>query len=159
MSRDQLLAMAGLGALTLLSACADLQTVLPDVDAYGMPSAELALQRSMERVDGAMRSLGGLDVGRRAASTAPVVVPAELNRPSSLTWSGPIDAGAKALSDRIGYRLVVTNDARAAPIIVSVNKSDVRILDLFEALGIAAGSQATVIVDPDNRQVEVRYNV
>lgn len=149
------------GALALLAGCAGVNTVAPNVDVMGMPNAELALQRSMERADAAMRDLGGRGVAMRVAALAPApaVIPAELRRPESFVWSGPIDAGAKALADRIGYRLVVFAPAQPIPVLVSVNMRDVPIIELFEALGTSAGRQATVIVDPDHRQVQVQHHV
>jgi len=122
-----------------------------------MPSAELALQRSIGQVDSAMLSLGGMNVASRLPG-APVM-PAELQRPESLAWSGPLDDGAKALADRIGYRLVVTAPADTTPLSVAVNLANVPIIDLFKALGAAAGTQATVIVDPDHHQVQVQHHV
>lgn len=159
MAHRHFLSMAGYGVLALLSACVGTTSVPPDVDATGMPSAEVALQRSVERVDAAMRDLGGQGVASRPMAAAPVVIPAELRRPVSWSWSGPLDAGAKVLADRIGYRLVVTGPSTgAAPVSVAIAMQDARILDLFEALGTAAGTQATVIVDPDHHQVEVRHH-
>ena len=159
MARSRFLSMAGSGALALLAGCAGTAKVAPDMDVTGMPSAEVALQRSVERVDAAMRDLGGRGVATRSFSAAPAVIPAELRRPVTWSWSGPLDAGAKVLADRIGYRLVVTAAPGAAPVEVAVAVQDARILDLFEALGTAAGVRATVIVDPDHHQVEVRHNV
>ena len=164
MARSRFRLMAGCAALALLAGCAGTATVAPDVDATGMPSAELALQRSVERVDTAMRGLGGMGRSARAVASLPAVgssrnpIPAELQRPVTWAWSGPLDAGVKALADHVGYRLVVTASPGAAPVNVAVNMQDARILDLFEALGNAAGAQATVIVDPDHRQVEVRHH-
>lgn len=159
MAHHHLFSMAGCGALALLSACAGTTSVPPDVDATGMPSAEVALQRSVERVDAAMRDLGGRSVASQPMAAAPAVIPAELRRPVTWSWSGPLDAGAKVLADRIGYRLVVTGQPTgAAPVSVAVAMQDARILDLFEALGTAAGTRATVIVDPDHHQVEVRHH-
>lgn len=159
MAHRRLLSIAGCGALALLAGCAGSAKVAPDVDATGMPSAEVSLQRSVERVDAAMRDLGGRSAASRPMPAVPAVIPAELRRPVTWSWSGPLDAGAKVLADRIGYRLVVTGQAAgAAPVSVAVAMQDARILDLFEALGTAASVQATVIVDPDHRQVEVRHN-
>ena len=148
-----------LATVGLLAACATTK-VDPNVDAYGMPNAELALQRSMDRVGAAMSSLGGMTVGSRVASAAAAVVPAELQRPISFAWSGSLDTGVKALADRVGYKFFVTRPANAAPVpvAVAVNMTDASAMDLFRALGNAAGNQATVIVDPDNHQVVVRYN-
>lgn len=147
-----------LAAAGLLAACATAK-VDPNVDAYGMPNAELALQRSMDRVGAAMSSLGGMTVGYRPVSVQPAVVPAELQRPLSFAWVGPIDTGVKALADRIGYKLVVSKPANPAPITVGVSMTDASAIDLFRAMGEAAGNQATVIVDPDHQQVLVQHHV
>lgn len=150
-----------LGALALLAGCAGVNPVATNVDSTGMPNAELALQRSMDRADAAIRDLGGRGVAVQsyARASTPLVIPAELQRPETFAWSGPIDARAKALADRIGYRLVVTAPQPAVPVLVSVNMRDVPIITLFEALGTSAGTQATVLVDPDHREVQVQHHV
>ncbi len=155
----RLLPPIAVGLMSLLSACAGTPKIDPDVDAYGMPNAELALQRSIDRVDAAMLNLGGMSGTSRVSAVAGPVVAAELQRPLTFAWAGPIDTGVKALADRIGYRLVVTAPQNAVPVIVSVNMIDASALDLFQALGNAAGSQATVVVDPDHHQVQVQHHV
>jgi defect-in-organelle-trafficking protein DotD len=145
--------------MAMLAGCAHVTSIPPDVDATGMPNAELALDRSMARVDAAMRTLGGTAASYNSPPPATPLLPAELRRPVTFAWSGPIDAGAKALADRIGYRLVITRPSNAPPVDVAVNMTDVPIVRLFEALGEAAGSRATVIVTPNLRQVDVQHHV
>ena len=155
----RLLPPIAIGLITLLSACAGTPKIDPDVDTYGMPNAELALQRSIGRVDAAMLDLGGMNVASQVSTSAEPIVAAELQRPLTFAWAGPIDTGVKTLADRIGYRLVVTAPQNAVPVIVAVNMTNVSAIDLFRALGVAAGSQATVIVDPDHHQVQVQHHV
>jgi defect-in-organelle-trafficking protein DotD len=159
MLERRLLPPIAIGLMSLLSACAGTPKVDPDVDAYGMPNAELALRRSIDRVDAAMLDLGGMNVANRVSIPAEPVVTAELQRPLTFAWAGPIDMGVKTLTDRIGYRLVVTAPENAVPVIVAVNMTDASALDLFKALGAAAGTRATVIVDPDHHQVQVQHHV
>ena len=159
MFAGRLLPPIAVGLMSLLSACAGTPKIDPDVDAYGMPNAELALQRSIGRVDAAMLDLGGMSVAGRMSAPAGPVVATELQRPLTFAWAGPIDTGVKALADRIGYRLVVTAPQNALPVIVSVNMIDASALDLFKAIGNSAGTQATVIVDPDHHQVQVQHHV
>ncbi len=146
--------MNGLAAV-LLAACANPPHVDPNVDTSGMPNTEVALQRSLDRVDRTMGQLGQFGPG----TTLRPVTAAELERPVSLAWSGPIDQGVKALADRIGYQIAITAPPNPAPIQVAVNMTDVPILDLFEAMGTAAGTSATVVVDPDHHRVEVQHHV
>ena len=155
----RLLPPIAIGLMTLLSACAGTPKIDPDVDAYGMPNAEQALQRSIGRVDAAMLDLGGMSVASRMTAPADPIIAAELQRPLTFAWAGPIDTGVKALADRIGYHLVVTAPENAVPVIVSVNMTGTSALDLFKAIGNSAGTQATVIVDPDHHQVQVQHHV
>jgi defect-in-organelle-trafficking protein DotD len=141
------------GAMLLLAGCATLP-VQPSVDTPGMANPEAALQRSMARVDSAMTALGGMRVASHAAGQ---VVPSELQKPVSLTWSGPLDEAARALAEQVGYRFVATGPA-AAPIPVAINAQNQPIVDLFRSLGSQAGSRATVAVDAQNHVVEVRHN-
>ena len=159
MSKGSLPPIVGFAALAMLAGCAQVSRIPPDVDATGMPNADLALDRSIDRVDAAMRALGGTGASYNPPSPFPALVPAELQRPVTFAWSGPIDAGAKALADRIGYRVVITRPSNAPPVDVAVNMTDVPIVRLFEALGEAAGARATVIVNPNLRQVDVQHHV
>ena len=59
MSNGSLPPIVGFAAMAMLAGCAHVTSIPPDVDATGMPNAELALDRSMARVDAAMRTLGG----------------------------------------------------------------------------------------------------
>ncbi len=156
MARRRLLPPATIGLVVgLVTGCAATPHVDPNVDTSGMPNTELALQRSLDRVDRTMGQLGQFGPG---TTLRPVTAP-ELERSVSLAWSGPIDQGVKALADRIGYQVAITAPANPAPIQVAVDMSNVPILDLFEAMGTAAGTSATVVVDPDHHRVEVQHHV
>ena len=156
MARRRSLPSATIGlAAALLAGCATTPQIDPNVDTSGMPNTELALQRSLDRVDRTMGQLGRFGPG----TTLRPATAAELERPVSLAWSGPIDQGVKALADRIGYQVAVSAPANPRPIQVAVNMTDVPILDLFEAMGTAAGTNATVVVDPDHHRVEVQHHV
>ncbi len=144
---------AAFGLLAPLAGCAT-TTVAPDVDATGMPNVEVALQRSLDRVD---RTMGQLGQYGSTGALRPVA-PAELQRLVSLAWNGPLDEAVRTLADRIGYRFVVTAPSRTGPVQVAVNMTNVPAIDLLQALGNAAGASATVMVDPDRHLVEVQYH-
>jgi defect-in-organelle-trafficking protein DotD len=76
----------------------------------------------------------------------------------SFAWNGLLDQGVQTLADRVGYRVAVTAPKDGKPIMVSVNLSNVTALDAFRAFGNAAGSSATVVVDPDHHLVEVEHH-
>ena len=147
----------GLALLALLAACAaDPPPSRPEVLTDGMPSAELALEHSLARIDRTMAELHGLAMPPSAAM--PPIAPAELQRPVSFAWSGPLDEGARALADRVGYQFVVHAPKNPKPVLVSVTLSNVPILDVFRELGSQAADHATIAVDWDHHQVEVDHH-
>ena len=144
-------------AVALLAGCAT-PNVPRTVDPTGMPSAELALQRAIARVNADMTRIGQISpVSYQVASTAPVV-PAELQKPVQFVWTGPLDAGVRKLADSIGYTVVVSAPQNAKPLKVAVNVSG-QVMGAFQALGTQAGTAATVEVDPLHHQVQVTHHV
>jgi defect-in-organelle-trafficking protein DotD len=144
--------------VAFLASCAvSVAPIPPDVATAGMPNAELALQNSMGEVRAAMAELNGMQVAV-PPSGFPVVA-AELERPISFIWSGLLDQGVETLANRIGYCTTITGPTPSKSLKVSVDLSNVTALDAFRALGNAAGSSATVIVDPDHHRVEVDHHV
>ncbi|RYF35738.1 MAG: hypothetical protein EOO38_28660, partial [Cytophagaceae bacterium] len=57
---------AGFSSLLLAGCAGQVTSIASDVDVTGMPNSELALQRSMDRADAAMRDLGGRTVSVRS---------------------------------------------------------------------------------------------
>lgn len=141
----------------LLSGCASVTPVPTDVASTGMPNAELALQNSLAQVRAAMGELNGIAVTPVAAE--PLIVPAELDRPINFTWNGPLDQGVQKLADLVGYHMSVSAPRNSQPLAVSVRVSNVTALDAFRAIGNAAGTAATVVVDPQHQRVMVEHHV
>ncbi|MFW1461760.1 DotD/TraH family lipoprotein, partial [Vibrio parahaemolyticus] len=71
-----------------------------------MPNAEEALLQSMHHVDAEMAELGQYVPTQVASSTQ--VIPADLQRTVSFTWSGPLDQGVAKLAQSVGYTFYVT---------------------------------------------------
>ena len=147
----------GVALIALLTGCAGLTKVPPDVAATGMPNTELALQKSMSDVDAAMAQLTGISTSPSPAQQS--ITTAELNRPVSFAWNGPLNAGVRTLADQIGYHVTITGPSPGKPVAVAVKLSNVNVLAAFQALGNAAGASATVLVDPDHHVVEVDHHV
>ena len=147
-----------IAGFSLLSACAA-PIVATTVETTGMPSAELALQRAIARVNTDMTRIGEAYPATYApAPDAGSVVPAELQKPVQFVWTGPLDAGVKKLADSIGYVVTIYKPDNARPLPVAVNVSG-QVLGAFEALGNQAGTTATVAVDPLHHQVQVTHHV
>ena len=149
-------------ALALLVAgCADFPMVGNDVAMAGMPNTEVALRDSMRLVDAEMGKLGGLapTLSAPVPSAAGPVVPGELQKVVTFTWSGSLEDGVRQLAGNVGYAVaVIPAPPGQAPAAVSVATGPVPVIQAFRALGDAAGARATVRVDPARRQVEVLYH-
>ena len=158
MKRSFLRLVPAIGGLALLAACAT-PNVPTTVETTGMPSAELALQRAIARVNSDMTRIGETSpLAYAPVPSTATVVPAELQKPVEFVWTGPLDAGVRKLADSIGYTVTVTKPDNARPLAVSVNVSG-RVIGAFQALGEQAGTAATVQVDPDHHQVQVIHHV
>jgi defect-in-organelle-trafficking protein DotD len=143
--------------MLLAGGCA-INPVPTDVATAGMPNPEAALQQSMQQVDAEMAELGQLSPAN--AQDLPPVIPAELQRVVSFEWTGPLDQGVAKLAASIGYTFYMTAPASPPPPIdVAIRMSSVTAYQVFESLGAAAGTRATVAVDPLHHQVQVIYHV
>lgn len=142
--------LAGTAALALLSGCAS-KPAAPDVEAEGMANPEVQLQRTLSRVAKATADLYATRAAERPA------VPAELQRPLTWRWSGPLDEGGRILARQLGYAFTAPDPGPALPR-VHVDAKDTPALDILKAFGAQAGDRATVAVDPQQRIVEVHRN-
>lgn len=147
----------GLVATAFLAGCANVTPVPTDVATTGMPNPELALQNSMTSVQQAMRELDGMNPTPPVVK--PPIVPDPLNKPINFSWNGPLDQGVKKLANSIGYSMTVSAPKKALPLSVGVDVSNVTTLDALQAIGNAAGTSATVLVDPQHHSVEVEHHV
>jgi defect in organelle trafficking protein DotD len=147
----------GLLLAGLLAGCASVTPVPTDVATTGMPNTEYALQQSLAKVRLAMAQLNGMDAAPPVSQ--PPIVPGELDRPINFLWSGPLDQGVEELASTVGYQVSVSGPKNPQPLVVSVNVSNATVLDAFRALGDAAGTAATVVVNPGQHAVEVQHHV
>ena len=143
--------------LLAVAACQGFNVVPTDVPAPGMADADKALRDSIARVNQAMNEMGGKGFAARQPTTAGVYVPAELQRPMVAPPAGSLDEAARMLARRVGYRFASNAAPGAAPVPVVLPGQPTPLIDLFRALGDQAGQRAEVVVNADQRQVEVRH--
>lgn len=145
-------------ALAPLGGCAITYPVPTTVDVPGMPNPELAMRESFKQVDAEMAKISGtrLSVGPRAA---PPVVPGELDKVIAFEWQGPLDGAVEQLAKTIGYTVSIRTPSNALPLAIAFRDGPLRVYEIFQALGEAAGAQATVLVDPLHHRVEVIHHV
>lgn len=139
--------------LLMLGAC-----VAPARDALvsipGTADAERALLKSIADVQSAAATVGR---GYSAPVAATETIPSELNQRVRYTRKGSLDEVASALAGTAGFRFSSNATQATKPIPVSLDTPSSSVLDLLRSLGAQAGSQADVVVRPEDHTVEVRY--
>lgn len=153
--------LAALLAATVLAGCARLTPVPTTVVTAGMPNPEEALRQSMRHVDAEMAELGTVRAqpGRTAAApNAAPVMPDDLRRVVSFTWSGSLDTGVARLAQSIGYTFHTTAAPDTPPLNVAIQIEQAPAFEVFKALGDQAGAHATVEVDPLHHQIQVIHH-
>lgn len=144
--------------LLVLAGCQGFNLVPTEVPAPGMADADKALRESMARVNQAVNEMGGKGLAVRQPTAPGPYVPAELQRPVVAPPAGSLDEVARMLARRVGYRFASNAAPGAAPVPVALPGEPTPLIDLFRALGDQAGQRAEVVVNADQRQVEVRHH-
>jgi defect-in-organelle-trafficking protein DotD len=153
---------AAMCVATLLTSCTGTIPVPTTVVTAGMPNPEEALRQSMQHVDAEMAELGGMraeTVQTAAPASAAQVMPEDLQRVVSFTWTGSLDKGVAKLAQSIGYTFYTTAAPNTPPLNVAVQVQQAPAFEVFKALGDEAGDRATVEVDPLHHQVQVIHHV
>ena len=143
-------------AAVLLAVAGCAHEVPTTVEMPGMPNPEIALRDSMVHVE---KEMGEIGRACPKAACGPVIVPGELDRVVAFEWNGPLDGAVKKLADEVGYTVLIDAPWNAPGVNVGISTGPRRVYDIFAALGAAAGSRATVEVDPQHHRVEVIYHV
>ena len=139
-----------------LAGCSRVTSIATNVDAPGMPNAEVALQKSMDETSTELTRIGAMQPAAAVASK-PAVVPGELERVVAMSWNGGLDGAVRKLADTIGYRTAVSGNASQAVNVV-VDPAPQRVYDILHGLGDQAGAVATVRVDAQHQLLEVIYH-
>lgn len=143
--------------LALLAGCAT-PNVPTNVDTTGMPNPEIALRASFQHVDAELTELGEMGPGTVERNSTPVV-PAELQKVVAFAWQGPLDGAVRKLAASVGYTVTVSAPSNELPLAVGISTGPEQVFKIFQALGEAAGTNATVQLDPLHHQVEVIHHV
>ena len=127
--------------------------------------AGIRLAEAAERAEAALTALAAM----RAAEMPPrpagmpdevlesATVPAELRRPVTIDWIGPLETLAEALARRAEYRFVTAGAPSVRPVMVSVTVRDTPLIEVLRDLGLQAGNAATLVVDANGRTVRLDW--
>lgn len=122
-------------------------------------SISLRLAASVDRASAALETLASVEQARTPlANVSPVTdAPRELLRSISVNWVGPIEQITQRLAERVGYNFNVSGIRPPVPVVVTLNAVEKPVIDVLRDLGLQGGTRADVVVDAENRTVEVSY--
>jgi defect-in-organelle-trafficking protein DotD len=147
-----------------LSACNSQGESGSDHDAAYDPGirteVDQSIAQSAARASNALETLAMIQRAR-TAPVAPVVddagLPPELRRKATIEFSGPSVELARELAQDIGYGFFETGHRPSNPGLISIDAKDESVAKVLEDVGLQSQKFATVIVDPNQRKVEFRY--
>lgn len=84
------------------------------------------------------------------------VLPAEMNRPMSWHWSGPVDRAVLLIANRLGYQAEIP--AASAVPTVRIDREDTTIGGLLDEIAAASAGRAVIEVDVPNHTLRVIWH-
>lgn len=120
---------------------------------------DLRLAEAADRTVKAMEVLAEVEQAKNPVPLAQRLddVPPELRRTVTITWVGPVEPIAKRMAERAGYRFTALGAAPAIPVIVRVDVVNQPIIDVLRDIGLQMHGRGSVVLDGQNRLVEVNY--
>ncbi|MCT4575415.1 MAG: DotD/TraH family lipoprotein [Alphaproteobacteria bacterium] len=120
-------------------------------------SVQLAV--AAKKASDAIVELAEVEKMRTPTTSAPVMnnIPRLLRQKMSINWNGPIKQIVQKIADRAMYDVVEMGKPYSTPILVQIDAVDAPIIDILRNVGLQAGSRANLVVDTENRNLEVHY--
>lgn len=75
----------------------------------------------------------------------------------TMPWQGTLEQAVAKLSAFAGYETKLMGKPPITPILVTLGREPATVSDHMRNLGIQAGTRADLVVDPNQRIVEIRY--
>ncbi|GBR20221.1 hypothetical protein AA105894_2504 [Asaia spathodeae NBRC 105894] len=84
------------------------------------------------------------------------VLPAELQRPMSWVWRGPVDQAVKILAERIGYRTVIADKPDAPTVTFSVDHGTAA--TILDEMASGLENRASIMIDVPQHLIRVDWH-
>lgn len=154
------LSLTGCGTYNDPNAEAD-HTIVTASGPVGAPQADITarLAEAAQRTATAVENLASIEQARTPELYTPVVTdaPAELRLLLTVQWTGPWENLLKVMAERVNYKFSVLGKAPPTPIIVTVDAKQQPFVDVLRNVGLQAAGRADLVLDSQNKVVEVRY--
>ena len=125
----------------------------------GADPAELRLVETALRAEAALTQLARIQSVKNPLEKAdiPRLVPAELLKPVTLDWIGPLDGLAKVLAARAGFSFSTSGTPPPRPVIIDVASRKTPLIEVLRDAGLQAGRAGALVVDAQSRKIRVDW--
>lgn len=152
----------GILALVLLTSCSNSFSYFnrePQVAYIENDNVSVQLALAAKKASEAIIELAEVEKVRTPTTVAPIVenAPRLLRQPMSITWNGPLNTIAEKIADRAMYGFVELGSPSPVAILVQVDAIETPLVDILRNISLQAGSRANIVVDIENRNIEVHY--
>lgn len=141
-----------------MAGCAQLAS--PDRQLVAEPDPiALRLAAAVDKASTALDTLASVEQARNPGAIIEMApsAPQELRRNMSVEWVGPIETITQRVAERAGYKFQVSGDRPPAPVVVNITATEKTVIDILRDIGLQAGSRADVVVNAEQKIVEVSY--
>lgn len=125
-------------------------------DAASAKLAEAASSVSQSLTE--LAAVNKANMAPQAAKLYPKVDQMQIPGTSSVDWNGPIQPLLKQIASAVGYRLVVSGNAPAIPIMVLVRASERSNAEIVQDAALQAGTRATVTSNYSLKTIYLSYH-
>jgi len=147
-----------LASTILLGACSHQPE--PELASPLQFDVEQSIAKAADRAAEAQETLAQVQVSRTKPTPSSLNesnLPEELQRPTTLDWSGPSHEAAERIATLIGYRFSIVGNTPSAPPMVHLSLKDVPAAKALEQIGLQSFPFGEVAVDPNVKRIEFRY--
>mgnify|MGYP006000081171 CR=1 FL=1 len=81
-----------------------------------------------------------------------------MTEPTSIDWNGPLLPLLKKVAAASNYKVHIVGKRNGIPIMITINKKDVPLAEIFRDIKYQAEPNATIVVYPGNKTMELRYH-
>ncbi len=133
-------------------------------DSAAAEQIDLQLAEAAERAADANETLAQVERTRTAPQEPAISheaisqLPSELQRPTTVNWTGTAADLTGEIARNIGYSYAVTGPEPSVPIMVSISATDEPAVKVLEDIGYQVAQFGEIHVDPDMKRLEFRYH-
>lgn len=145
---------------TLIAAEADSQ----------LQQATSATLKALDQLDGTPATPQNISTpaGVTIAAPAPVAapqarvpltnLPADLKRPMSINWTGPVSGALKQIAQEINYTYLPPANTPATPPMITLAEHNEPVAYVLQDIGARVSSFGKLVINPNNRTLQFRVN-